>query len=337
MATANFAPSRERRCSLLAKLESTYATDPTPAAATDDLFTFDSPVALKAQSERFDFRPHGNTFTRNRDIVAARWYDINFKTVLQTSGANGTIAVNGFAGLDAALSASACTSTPTPAMTPTTIVYTPSTIALLESATIWANQDGFIYEANGAVLNCVMTGSPRGGVECAFKGMGLYVAPVAVGSTFANWTGGTPRFQPFLGVTATINNGASFTPVLRNFTFDMGNQLMRLENGNDSTGIERFLVIDRDPKLTVVIAVDNYASANISHDEWYTDWLSSGPTFHEVDWTVSTTTNTIDFDFNTAQLIDPAITPGGGVRNFELGYKLQSTTVEGEWKITMGG
>lgn len=333
MPTANFTVSRTRVTACMAKLESTYGTDPTPAAATDDVLTYDSPVSIKPTSDRFEFRPHGTSFTRQADIISMRRAEIQLNSLLSTSGVNGTIAVNGFAGLDALLSACGATTTPSAG---TNITLKPSTIAALQSATIWAKTGAFIHKANGVVMNCIMTGNPRGGVQCQFRGTGLYAAPVAVSTTFDAWTGGTQRAKAFLGVGATINNGSSFTPVLRNFTHDFGVEITLLENANATTGLEGIFQIDRNPTLELTIAKDDYGSATITYDEWFTDWLSAGPTTHAVAFTVSTGVNAIAASYPTAQLIMPDIRDNGGIHDLALMYKLQHATAETEWLYTLG-
>jgi hypothetical protein len=321
----------------MAKLETTYGTDSLPVGGTDDIKTYDSAVVAQPNAERFEFRPHSSSFTRQSDIIAMRWVDLTFRTLLETSGVNGSIGVNGFAALDALLSACACTST-TLVGPPAQIVYKPSTIAALESATVYVNHSAHVHKVPGAIGNCILSGNPRGGIQADFRMQGLYVAPVAVGTLFNGWTGGTKRAQPFLGLTLpTINNGSALTAfVFRSFTHDFGVQIIRIENANDATGFEAAIVIDRNPTLELVLAVNHHASTVITYDEWFTDWLSSGPTTHNISWTHSSGTNAIAFSYPTAQLIQPNIRDNGGIRDFMLQYKLQNVTAESEWSITMG-
>lgn len=319
---------------VMCKLEASYGTDPTPAAATDDLRTYNSSIVADVDVERFAFDSHSQSFTNPPDIIGARRVNVTLNTLWQGSGTLGTIAVNGFAALDALMSACASTST---AVAVTSITYKPSTVAAMESATVWINHHGYIHKVNGLLGNIVMRGNPRTGVELAFRGMGKYVAPVAVSTTFDAWTGGTQRARPFLGVACTINNGAAYTPVLKSFEFDMGVRVEQVDDANNATGLWGFLVTDRNPTLRVRLAADTDGSAAITYDEWYTDLFSSGPTTHAVAWTVGAglTGNSSAFSFPTAQLIEVKHAVENGHRVVDALYKLQHATAESEWSIVI--
>jgi hypothetical protein len=83
--------------------------------------------------------------------------------------------------------------------------------------------------------------------------------------------------------------------------------------------------------------MDRYGSAAITYDEFFTDWLSSGPTTHAVSWTQGATTTSIAASFPTAQLIEaPNPVLDGKIRNQRLMYNLQHATAESEWSYVFG-
>lgn len=330
---SNFQPSRTRIAPVMAEVEATLGTDPTPVAGTDDLLTFDSAVPWSLDVNRFELRPHGNSFTRGLDVIAQRFGRVRFRSLLQGSGTRGTETINGYKGLSACLQACGMTETATPA---TSIVLAPSTVAALKTSTLWVNHAGFIHKLNGCVGNVVMSGNPRGAIECDFDFMGSYVAPVAVSTTFDAFTGGTNRALPFLAlVSPTINNGSAYTGfVFKSFRFDAGVQMEVMDNANDSNGFEMILNIDRAPTLNITIAQDNYASATITYDEWFTDLFAS--TTHNVSFTQGTASGKIiAFSFPTAQVVNVTPQANGGHREVSIDYKLQHATAESEWSITI--
>lgn len=333
MPTANFTPFRSQHAALMAELETTYGTDPTPVSGTDDCLIYGSASITEVEVERFELRPINGSFTRQSDIVAQRMYRHRFNTLLQTSGTNGTIAINGFKGLDALLSSCRMTSTATPA---TNIVYAPSTIAALESCTIWAKQGAYTKKSQGVQGNVTMKFTPRSGIECAFDMLGLYNVPVAHTTEWDSYTGGTKRAQPCLNIAMTINNGASYTPVVKMIEFNCGIQFQSIDNMNATTGVERIIIVDADPKIVVTLATDQYASANITYDEWYTDLFSAGPTTHALAWSVGATTNKLAFSVPTAQVIDVKEPEDNKLMDMQITYKVQHATPQSEFTITAG-
>lgn len=335
MPTANFTVSRARQVAAMAKIETTYGTDPTPAGGTDDVLTYDSAVKAAVVADSLEFVSEGSTsFTHQSDVITKRVCQVRFKALFQGSGTRGSL-VNGYTGLGACLQACGMTQTVTGA---TSIVLAPSAISALKSVTVYARHGAFVHKVTGCVGNVVMRGTPRTGLECSFDMRGLYVAPVAVASLFSGWTGGTKLALPFLGVGLAINNGSAMlpAPVGKSFTFDRGIQMEDIDNFNSSTGHEATIVTDARPTLEIVMAKDDYASQSITYDEWFTDWFSAGPTTHAVSLTLGATSgNTAAFSFPTAQLISANPTAAGNHLDLTTRYKVQHATADTEFSITI--
>ena len=79
----------------------------TPAGGTDDLLTTGSAVKLSPRVDFVRLENHNSSFTKRKGIAAARQWDIATEFYLQGSGALGTVAVNGFAAIDALFRSSA--------------------------------------------------------------------------------------------------------------------------------------------------------------------------------------------------------------------------------------
>lgn len=324
-----FTPSRQRIAPMVAKVESSYAVDPTPAGGTDDVLAIESPTPYNPEYERFEFRPHGSTFTRQLDIIGQRVGTFDAQCLLQGSGTRGTAAINGFAGMSALLQCCGITQTVNAS---TSIVFTPSTIAALKSATIYFEANGALNKVNGAYGDLTIRGDPRSAPTCRVRGLGKYVAP-ALG-TISGWVGGTNRAVANLGVSGTINNGAAYTPVFLSYEFNTGNQIDRLPDMNDSTGLKSLVFGDRNPTLRISVALDTDGAAGVAYSEWFADIVSQTP--HALAWSVGTATgNTIAFSFPTAQPIAVRHTGVASVNALDLTYKIQHAAAESEFSITV--
>lgn len=326
--------SRSRVAPIMIKQEGTYAQDPTPVAGTDDILSYDSPVPHTINVSRLELRPHGQSLTRTTDIIAQRFGQVRFKTMFAGSGSAGTIAVNGFKSLAAAFAACG-TVVEVATGTPTKLRMRPSTVAEWEgdSATLWTNHNGYIHELNGAYGDVTLTGTPRGSLECDFTFTGLYVAPVAVSTTFDNWTGGTNRAQAFLNIAGTItpSGGAAYTGIIESFTWRYGNTITPIDDANSSTGTWGILNVDKNPMITMRIAQDN-TGTNLTYIDAYADLFDS--TTHTLTFTYgSGTGKSCNFFFPALQLVNITPSDNAGHRVLDLEYKVQGATAESEFYL----
>jgi hypothetical protein len=325
----------------MAKVEATYGTDAAPVGGTDDVLTFDSSIVASPRAERIQFSPHKASMTKTTDVIAQRWVETSMKFWMDGSGTLANTAINGFTGKAALLTSCGCTVTST---ANTNILIKPSTVAALSaantsSATIWADHNGYVHKVTGALGSAVMRGTPRTGCEVTYRGQGKYVIPAATAASFANFTGGTNRARPGIGIACTINNGATYgNPVVQSFEFDLGNEVQRVDDMNDATGMYGFITTNRRPTLRMTFATDMSATAaDILYSEWYTDWFSSGPTTHAVAFTYGAglTGNSVAFSFPTAQVVGINYGVTNGIRTTTVEYNVQHATAETEWVITI--
>ena len=324
--------SRSRVAPIVIKTESAYGTDPTPVMGTDDILSYDSPVPHALNVSRLELRPHGNSLTRTTDIIAQRYGQVRFKTMWAGSGSAGTIAVNGFKAFAAALGACG-TVVEVATGTPTKLRVRPSTVSEWEgdSVTVWTNHNGYIHELNGAYGDVTLTGTPRGSLECDFTFTGLYVDPVAVSTTFDNWTGGTNRGKAFLGISATItpSGGSAYTGIIESFTWRYGNTITPIDDANSSTGTWGILNVDKSPMITMRIAQDN-TGTNLTYPNLFTQLFAS--TTHTLTFTHGTGTgNSSNFFFPQLQLVNITPTDNAGHRAIDLEYKVTGGTAESEF------
>lgn len=324
-----FTVSRSRIAPCAAKSETTYATDPTIAGASDGFNTINSEIVFNSDIQFSEFRNHGSTFTRGKDVPGQRVMGFNFTTQLQGSGTAGT-AVQG---VDAALKAAGLTGTVSAS---TSVTYAPQTIASLKSAAIAADHNGLKAQALGCYCN--VTARARAGEPTflTFAAQGIFATPTI--GTISSWGAGATGVQRAvanLGITATIYNGTdSWTaPTITEYEFDAGNDIRRIPDMLAATGLKALLFADRNPRLTTTLVLDtDTAGIIIQADEFYAN--AAAATTSAITLVHGATAGNINtWSFPTAQPENPVIGSGDGFRTLQIPWKIQSSTAEGEMTL----
>lgn len=324
-----FTVSRSRIAPCAAKVETTYGTDPTIAGASDGFATINSEVNWNADIQNTEFRNHGASFTRGKDVIGQRVATFNFTTQLQGSGTAGT-AVQG---VDAVLKASGLTGA---TVASTSVTYKPQAVGSLQSAAIKTEHNGINHQALGCYSNAVFRGRSGEPTFVTFAAQGLYAAP-SIGS-IASWAvgaTGTDRAKPNLGITLSINNGTDnwSTPTVASYELDCGNDIRRIPDANSATGLKALLFADRNPRATVSLVMDLDTSGTIVQaNEFYTDWTAA--TTHAVSWVVGSSAGNINtFTIPKAQIVNCQVGSGDGYRTLDVTYKVQHDTAETEFSL----
>lgn len=244
-----------RKRLLMAKIESTYGTDPTPAAASD--------VVTTRNLQRVPYG--GNSVERNLDLAVlgaehlintGPIVEVTFEVELAGSGAAGTAPHFG-----ALLRACG--------FSETTVVSTSVTYAHVsdsfESVTMYFNLDGEEQQIQGARGNVVLTMNREQIPVLAFRFLGLYEKPTAVAMP-------TPTFNhidphPVNNANTTTTSVHSQAVNLSRFTYDPANDVVhRNLPGNNTVEIT-----DRNPGGSLLfekpaIGTKDYFANVESHD-----------------------------------------------------------------------
>lgn len=324
-----FTVSRSRIAPCAAELEATYGTDPTIDGAQDGFNTTNSDITFNSDIQVTEFRNHGTSFTRPKDVIGQRVATFNFTTMLQGSGTAGT-AVQGVNDL---LACSGLTETIV-AVTSTT--YRPSTVALLKSATIQTEHNGLTHKGNGCYANMMLKAKAGEPTLATFAAQGIYTAP-AIGS-IASWgvgATGVDRARPNLGITGSINNGTDnwVAPTILGYDLDAGNDIRRIPDALAATGLKALLFADRNPKMTVSMALDtDVAGVIIQANEFYADIIAS--VTHAITIVLGATAGNINtLSVPTGQPTNVQQGTGDGFRTLDVTYKVQHATAETEWSL----
>jgi hypothetical protein len=328
-----FTVSRTRIAPCMAEFEVTSGTDPTLDPATDGFNTIDSDITYSTDIQLSEFRNHGISFTRGKDIVGQRVAQFNFTTMLQGSGTAGTA----IQGIGDVLKACGLNEVIVGA---TSTTYRPATIAQLTgqstcgTITIETEHNGIRHKGTGAVGNVVLRGRWGEPTYAVFSLQALYNAPTI--GAIASWAvgaTGADRARPNLSIGLSINNGGSWTgPTVLSYELDAGSQIERIPDANSATGLKALLFADRNPKFTLSLCLDVDSGATISADDFYTDMIAS--TTHAVTWAVGASAGNINtFSIPTGQVTNVSQGRQGGYRSLDLTYKVQHATPEQEWSL----
>lgn len=240
-------PLLSRKRLLLAKLETTYGTDPTPVVGSDAILVRNievTPLEVDTVNREL-IRP----FLGQADqLLAQQRVLINFEVELAGSGSAGTAPAYG-----PLLQACRCTET---VVSSTSVTYAPNSDATPKSATIYFNNDGVLHKATGCrgtfTLNCEVGEIPF----IAFEMTGVFNAPsdVAISApTYANQAdplvfknGNSSAFQVF-----------SYSGALQSLSFELANEVIYRELVGGTKSID---VVNRAPSGECVIEATTIAT-----------------------------------------------------------------------------
>lgn len=294
-------PLLSRKKLLLAKLESTYGTDPTPTVGNDAIQVRNvevTPLEVETVNREL-IRP----FLGHPDqLLAQQRVLINFEVELAGSGSAGTAPAYG-----PLLQACRCTET---VVSSTSVTYAPNSDATPKSATVYFNNDGVLHKATGCrgtfTLNAEVGAIPF----ISFEMTGVFVAPtdVAISApTYADQAdplvfknGNSSSFQVF-----------SYSGALQSLSFQLSNEVIYRELVGGSKSID---VVDRAPSGDCVIE-----ATTIAQKDFFTAATNSSTgnlTFQHG----TTAGNIATFTASQIDLGGPSYTDQDGIQMLTLPY-----------------
>jgi len=123
-----------------------------------------------------------------------------------------------------------------------------------EAATLELQQDGYAWSARSSMANLTIEAAAnrQGFNNFEFQGAKLTNGDKAMTTITRD------NEDPPIMKDAELTLAGSFTPVFRNFSFDMGNTVALRENGNatDGTGYEAARITAREPKVTINLEME---------------------------------------------------------------------------------
>lgn len=247
------------RALLLAKIETTYGTDPVPVVATDSLPAFNvtlNPVGAKV--ERNFMR---DTISAEPGLIGSRYYEVTFETEFYGSGTAGTAARYG-----PLLQACSMTETISGGIS---VTYKPNSLGTgAKSVTIYTNFDGRLHKLTGCVgtFEMILKAGEPARLRWTFRG--IYNAPTdtaLAAPTFETNVNAPPKV---LGSAFTFNSISTF--VVQQLTITLGNVIANREDVNATHGYKGFAVTMR--KATALMNPEAFTVATY---DAFTDWINA--------------------------------------------------------------
>jgi hypothetical protein len=291
-----------RKQIVLAKIESTYGTDPTPEEGADAILTKNlqrQPYAGNRVSRDVNYPYMANDF----NINTAPNVQVTFDVELAGSGTAGTAPQ-----FDCLLRACALGVT---IVESTSVTYAPVSEDF-ESATLYYNYDGEMQKIIGARGTAVLNMSRGGLPMISFTFTGRYAKPTAVPQYDPTYKATAP--VPFSSYNTTTFSVHSQAVKGEGLTLDLGNNVVH----RNLAGSDTVHITDRNPTGTaqfdaVAIATKDYFSAMESHNK--TPATDAINVVHG-----GTAGNIFTFTASKSQLSNINEADSDGIRSFNADY-----------------
>ena len=239
-----------KRSVLLAKVESTYNTDPTPTASADAVLVENLQWAPAGQ-RMYQQPTVGATLATLAQIYGGSLLQLTFDVLVKGSGTAGTAP-------DVGQLLRACAFGET-IVASTSVTYEPVSTSL-ESATIYLYEDGVRFIVTGCRGNVAFTGGVGEPGKLSFTMTGHFSAPTD--QSLPTPTLDATVAPVLLSAGFSIN---SFSAVISQLAFDMGNTVATPPSINESDGYGEIIVTGRDVNGTIdpedeLVATEDFVS-----------------------------------------------------------------------------
>ena len=249
-------PKLHRKRSLLAKIESSYGTDPTATGSANYVEVVDleiEPVASD-EVEQETIRPYAGNYPV---LLANTRVNVTFDVEMSGSGSAGTAPKYG-----AILKACGLSET---VVSSTSVTYAPVTTPS-DSVTLFVNYDGIRHKVTGArgtfSISCEVNAIPR----ISFSLTGIFNAPT---DTALPTVTVSNQASPLIFKNGSTSNFAifGFAAALQSWNLDFNNEVIYRELVG---GTKEVLITDRRPSGTAVIE-----SPALSAHNFFTDYTGT--------------------------------------------------------------
>lgn len=242
----------KRKNVLLAKLETTYGVDPTPAAGDDAILALNTEI--KETREPIERNINISTLSNKPSLLGGEFAEVTFSVEIKGSGSAGTAPR-----LGALLQACSMSET---VVSSTSVTYAPES-SDQNSVTLWVYIDGRLHKINGAVgtVKLNLTAGALGMLDFTFQGK--YTTPTS--AAIVSGTYDTPNPQPCKSCTFTYDSKT--TLIAKMLDVDLANTIARRNDLSASTGIAGFHITARKPMLTFDVEAQLETSYNFRSDQ----------------------------------------------------------------------
>jgi len=298
---------------ILAKIESTYGTDPTPTGADDAIMAFDPVITINADmKERY---PANDDISRYPELRGKTACEVKFTTELKGSGSAGTAPKTSPLWQACGMSETIVSST--------SVTYSPLSATFL-SCTLYVYIDGIRYDVVGCIgtFDIDLTSGEVGKVNWTFNG--LYELPT-------DQSIATPTFEtttPVI-VKGTTTTFGSYSAIIEKLTLNMNNVVAERPDFNQTDGIKGYAVTSRNPEGSMTVEAVLRATSNADFLGYFDARTSKALSMALGATAGNITTITADKCYLKA----PVVGDREGVRTFEIPFQCARSSGNDELNI----
>ncbi len=272
---------------LRAKIESTYGTDPTTANSANLIAVVRDSISWRAAAEPVQRKFLNGGVAPNIGFNTMPTAEVTFSVELRGNRRNGGTQLDISNGtstqaleIDPLLRACGLAATYTAAGTPGSegssagtrdgfVTYNHSFAADSEGASVtidWLSADKLhkLTGCKGTFRLRAAAGKPAT-IDFTFRGKWATPADSNISLSGASWLDTLPPL--FQGSSITIG---SYSPVLSDIEFDLGNELVRRDDASSTYGVRGYLIADTMPKARL-----NPEAVTEATNTFWADWLNS--------------------------------------------------------------
>jgi hypothetical protein len=302
---------------ILAEIEGTYGTDPTPAAGTNAMLV--TALDVRPMEQTLVDRALKRGYLGGSEQLPGTLYaTVSFEVELAGSGAAGTAPA--FACL---LKACGFAETVT---ADTKVEYSPVSAAF-DSVTIYAYKDAVLHKLTGARGNMEISMPNQGIPRFKFTFWGLYTTPSDASLSGAVYTG---FVKPVIcnRTNTTPFQLHSYSALTSSLDLNLGNRLVFRDLINYTSGTEKVLITDRNATGSIVTEAKTVATKG-----WYP--IIEAATLDTLAVTHGLTAgNIVKIDCPKVQLIQPQYSEQDGITMLSLGLRVTPNAGNDELKLT---
>ena len=300
---------------ILAKVETTYGTDPTPSAASNAIMAYDPQVTIVSDmKERY---PGNSDLSRFPELRGKSHMELTFSTELKGSGSAGTAPKTSPLYKACGLGETVVSST--------SVTYKPVSSSF-ESCTIYVYIDGLQYQLHGCVGNVEIDLTAGETPKLNWTFQGLYELPTDQSLVTPTFESTTPEI-----VKGTTTTFGSYSAIIEKLVLNLNNTISERPDFNQADGIKGFQITERNPEGTLTVEAVLRATSNA-------DFLSyfDGRTLKALSMVLGATGGNIaTITADKCYLRAPAIGDREGVRTFELPFQMARNSGDDEISISL--
>lgn len=302
-----------KRSLLLAKIESTYGTDPIPAVSADEVLVENLSWGNEGLKmiERPAVRPSLGAL---QHVYGGRLVSVSFDAEVKGSGTAGTAPEIGALFRACALGETIVAST--------SVTYAPVSTAI-ESITMYLYEDGKQIIVTGARGNVAFTLEAGNKVMANFTFTGHVAAQTDVALATPSFDSTTP--QPYIGGSFTID---SFAAVIGSLGFDLSNTIASPPSVNGSDGYGEITITGRD-----VNGSFDPEDELVATEDFLGNFTSGSAMALATGAIGGTAGNILNITMPAVYYRDVAPGDRDGIRSFDLTYGAAESTTDDEVSI----